>query len=147
MKHSPRSILANLLGIALIVSMLAMFNVPIPVEASSPDYGRFPETATVVQTTADFTAFAAPGADTKWVVTDVMWSVLTAESSGTCTIEDAAGTPTLVWVIPMDTVATGDHINFSEGIECAANSAVMVDFSGSTGELSLGLVAYKERNY
>jgi hypothetical protein len=115
-------------------------------QASEPQYGEFPFTsAYAAQSTADQTLLAAPGSDKAWLVTGVWYHITTAEANGNVQLEDAAGTPKVVASIPLDTKGSECYISFGDGVLCHTNSAVQVDFSGSTGEAAFVVNGYQIR--
>lgn len=128
----------------LCVILLLLFS--LPAMAAGPYYQQYPETINSLVTTADTDLLSAPGANYYWYVTGLGWSVLTVETAGTATVTDKAGTPVHIHSIPLDSIIGGSQfMPFSEGIMCSANSGVQVDFSGSTGELSIFIIAYKRQ--
>lgn len=120
---------------------------PTPMLAQdTPPYGTFPfESAYAAQSTADQTLLAAPGSDKAWLITGVWYHVTTAEANANVQVEDAAGTPVVAISIPLDTAGAVCYVPFGSGVMCSTNSAVQVDFSGSTGEAAFVINAYQER--
>jgi len=137
------------LAVIIAVGIAGFFLASPPVSALEPEWGKLTfDSAYAVQSTADQTLLAAPGTNYSWVVTSVWFCVTTTEANANVQIEDAAGTPVVAVSIPLDAALAGmsDMIYFGDGVICSTNSAVQVDFSGSTGEASFVINAYKVYN-
>jgi len=138
--------LAILATIAVVLIGIAIVSPDRVLADAAPPYGTFPTTtSSFTASTADQTLLAAPGSDMAWRVTSVYWEITTAEANGIATIEDAAGTPVKVLYIPLDTKGSTMQVFLGDGVLCSQNSAVQVDFSGSTGEAVFSIVGHKER--
>ena len=136
------------MGIVLtVVGFLVGFSiVPLPTQAQTPPkYGMLPFTTGLVSSTADQDILAAPGTAFRWRVTSLSYNVLVEEADATVVIEDAAGTPVPICEFAPETQGASGYFDFEEGIACSQNSAVTVDFSGSTADCWIVVTAYKER--
>lgn len=135
------------LCVAVIVAVAVIsLSRPDPIYASEPQFGYMPFTsAYAVQSTADQTLLAAPGANYSWRVTSIWYEVTTAEANANVQLEDAAATPIVGASIPLDTKGQPNQIFFGDGVIFSLNSAVQVDFSGTTGECAFVINAVKER--
>lgn len=136
------------LMLGVLCTALGYFAVELPTAYASdgPAYGMLPfDSAYATQSTADQTLLSAPGTDRAWRVTGFWYHVATAEANANVLLEDAAGTATVLCSIPLDTKGSECYISFEEGILCHTNSAVQVDFSGSTGEAAFIVNGYQER--
>jgi hypothetical protein len=129
----------------LAAGILGVFitNTP-PAAAGEPEWGRLTfESGYKAQGTSDVSVLAAPGSNYAWLVTSAWYHVTTAEANGNVQIEDAAATPTVVVSIPLDNKGSEGMIYFGDGVLCHQNSAVQLDFSGSTGEIACVINGYK----
>jgi hypothetical protein len=148
MKTSEKLSLAGMAAVLITVGFFcATILTPIPTIATGDaPYGMFPyDSAYAAQSTADQTLLAAPGTDRAWRVTGVWYHITTAEANANVQVEDAAGTPIVMISIPLDTKGSESFISFGTGVLCSTNSAVQVDFSGSTGEAAFVINAHQER--
>lgn len=135
----------SILGAILALSVWGMVLTALPTGASPPSYMQFPSTSATITSTVDQEILGAPGANTVWKVTSLGWSINVDETSGTITIEDAAGTPLEVFTLSSNIDGSSGYIEFGEGFVCSVNSAVMVDFSGSTADACITIVAHRMR--
>lgn len=116
---------------------------------AAPPYMAFTHRS-VSDTYADSTAaleiLPAPGTGYDWMIEAVTVIVLDAESAKTVYIGDEAATSTHIMTVPTDTVATQFDMNCGQGIRCATNSAVQVEFWGTSQEVFINVTAHKEKH-
>lgn len=149
-----------LLGTLMVATM---FYSPSPVEAqSAPDYGSYyylTGSYTGVVSTVSLDLLAAPGTGHQWIVTGVNGQILVAEASKVISIRDhsgseeggagyhsTTGTESVVICDFAPTIAGGNfYHDFGEGIECAVNSAVVLEGMTTTADVWIEIQAYKRR--
>ena len=111
---------------------------------SAPSYGTYPTTVATSSSTADVDILAAPGANYRWVVTNVNYNILVEEADKLVVIEDEAGTPVNIAEFAPEVQGTPGTFFYGEGIECSVNSAVQVDVTSTTADIWVSVTAYKE---
>lgn len=145
-------LIAGLAGILL-------FDFPLATHAQGvPDYGKYyclTGSYSGVASTVAEELLPAPGAEYRWVVTDVNYEVLVAQASKELNILDHSGsTPagattgaTSVAICDFaPTIAGGNaYHHFGAPILCAVNSAVMLEGISSTADIWVEVSAYKEK--
>ena len=111
----------------------------------TPSAGTYPYSVGISSTTVDSEILAAPGANYRWMVTGVSYSVLVEEADKLALIEDAAGTPINVLEFAPEVQGASSQFFYGEGLPCSVNSAVQIDVSSTTADIWVSVTAYKQR--
>ena len=102
--------------------------------------------ASYADTTVSTELLRAPGAGYDWWIEKINISVLDNEAAETIIIEDAAGTAVNVAEYSVAIAGNSVTFDFGRGVMCSTNSAVNLEFTGTSTEVFLNVTAHTEKH-